>query len=432
MRAVRCRVTRALVVAVGLVLLSVAGWALTYDDRELGTAVLGGYRDGWFLLNAVISYAAGCALAVALLKNARGSRILRATLVAALPFVAAELLGVIGVVDYRSLAPGAGEARGRDATDARLRRAGIPGQRVTGEGLPDLHPLLGAPAEPIPFEFETDLYGLRNPRTKHDPEVLCLGDSLLVAGLVPIRQTVTERLERQLGVEVLNVSEPGFSPQEALIRLETTGLDPSGKLVLQFVFEGNDLADSKAWRAWRAAGRRPGYPESSLLRVLLRRLHQPRLAAGRVRRGRFPNAAGHAREIYFLYDGHRINADMDELPHLEAALLEARASIEARHGRYALVLVPFKLAALGKSMRWPEDSALARPEAWSSELRPALRELAERQGFPVFDATPALEQAVRNGRLPYFAADTHLNAEGHAALAEALTPWIRDLLERGV
>jgi lysophospholipase L1-like esterase len=60
----------------------------------------------------------------------------------------------------------------------------------------------------------------------------------------------------------------------------------------------------------------------------------------------------------------------------------------------------------------------------------ALAAMCDAAGIPFLDLAPALHSAAAAGRLPYFAADTHLNSAGHEVVAEAALPWIRSLLKR--
>jgi len=424
------------ILALGLLAASAASWIITHDDlSEPGTAILGGWRERWFLINVALSYAALWAAISAWLRPSREA-LLKAVAVhlgVALPIAAAELAAAVGLVDFRSLRAirGAFREGGPDLPDPRLRAASVPGLHAVGEQPPDLVAILGAAADPIPFDFATDAHGLRNPRAKPDPAVVCLGDSMLAAGLVPTEEIVTERLERALGVSVLNVGEPAYSPQEELIRFETTGVGPTGRLVLQFLFEGNDLTDSERWLAWRAAsdsGSGADWPDSGLLRYVLELLHRPKRAAGALRSGTLPGADGGETRVWFLYDAGGVAEHMQGWPAVAEALAAANREIRAAGGRYALVLIPSKLTVLHPLMTWPEVSPLRAEGSARSPLPAALAELARAEGIPFVDLTPALRASAERGALPYFAADTHLDATGHAVMAEALTPWVREQL----
>ena len=42
---------------------------------------------------------------------------------------------------------------------------------------------MGIDAEPVRYRFQTDRFGFRNAEEKADPRVVCIGDSMIVAGL---------------------------------------------------------------------------------------------------------------------------------------------------------------------------------------------------------------------------------------------------------
>jgi hypothetical protein len=407
-----------------LAVLSAVMWILTFDGSSApGMAVLGGYRDRWFLMNLILSYLTVMAgvLAVVGTKRSTFFKLIAINIGIILVFGALELPAALGLVDYSHAILGA--PAGPSEIDDRLRHASRPDVRTEGEAIPDLASWLGAPAEPVPYVFETDRYGLRNPVDKDDPRVVCLGDSILVAGLLPVESTVTEQLERILGVSVLSVAEVGYGPQEELIRFRTTGLDEDKRLFVHFIFEGNDLSDSYQWRQWRNRTLESQWPKSGLVKSLLRLMDLPRRAAGRRRTGVFGADGSSPQTVYFLYDKPIIDSE-SEWPHIREALLAARTEIESHGGRYAVVLVPAKLTVLHPFCAWPPESELDDPARWESALRSDLAKLCAEEDIPYLDLTDALRAVARTGELPYFANDTHLNEHGHKAMAEALAPWI--------
>ncbi|MGB5696723.1 MAG: hypothetical protein WBM46_13780 [Polyangiales bacterium] len=406
-----------------LAVLTTLMWVLTFDGSSVpGMAVLGGYRDRWFLVNLLLSYLTVVAGVLAIVGASRSTilKLIAMNLSIVCVFGVLELVAAVGIVDYRGIM--ARTQTRPSKIDDRLRNAGRPNIRVEGNAVPDLASWLGADAEPVPYVFETDRYGLRNPIDKEDPRVVCLGDSILVAGLLPVESTVTERLEQKLGVSVLSVAEVGYAPQEELIRLQTTGLD-GHRLVVQFIFEGNDLGDSYQWRKWRDSTFETEWPKSGLTKSLLRLLDRPRRAAGRRRTGLFPADAPSPKTVYFLYDS-TVSDSESEWVHLREALLTARDDIVSRGGRYAVVLVPDKLTVLYPYCAWPPESELDDPALWESALRSDLARFCAKEDIQYLDLTTALRLVAAEGELPYFANDTHLNERGHEAMAEALAPWV--------
>lgn len=418
----------------GAILLASAAatWFVFHDDLSSpGTAVLGGYRERWFLLAAGLTYSSMLLLGMGLLRPGRRglARLFLLHLGLAVPVLAAEAVAAAGLFDFRTLKKEVGHRATRTAEDVhpKLRRVGVPDASSSGEILPDLVKNFGVEAEPIQFAYQTDSLGLRNPGPKQDAKVLCLGDSVLVAGLVPVEEILTEQLEERLGKQVLNVSEVGYCPQEELIRLGTVTDDLAGKVVVQFVFEGNDLSDSGRWRKWSARTGKTGgadWPRSGLIKTVLQSLHRPKVRAGARRVGHFAAADGEEVDVYFLYDGAVIRAALPELEVLRETFRGAREEIEAAGGRYAIALIPSKITTLHGLCTFPEDSAIADPAHADSGLAAALATLCEEESIPFRDTTPALRAVAAGGELPFFPADTHLNATGHRTMAEALAEWI--------
>jgi hypothetical protein len=409
-----------------LAVLSTVMWVVTFDGSSApGMAVLGGYRDRWFLANLFLSYLTVVAAVIAIIGVDRATifKLIAVHLGIVSVFVALELAAVVGIVDYRNFTGAMLSNPGE--TDAGVRHAGRPNTRVEGTAVPDLASWLGADAEPVPYVFETDRYGLRNPIDKDDPGVVCLGDSVLVAGLLPVESIVTEQLERSLGVPVLNVAEVGYGPQEELARFDATGLGRD-RLIVHFIFEGNDLGDSYEWRQWRKRTIETPWPKSGLTKSVLRLLDGPRRAAGRRRTGLFPLDASSRETVYFLYDTQLIDSE-SEWGHLREVLIAARDDVVSRGGRYAVVLVPAKLTVLHPFCAWPAESELDDPARWESALRSDLAQFCTDEAIPHLDLTTALRGVAATGELPYFANDTHLNERGHEAMAEALAPWLEAL-----
>ena len=423
--------------AAALAVLAVAAgaWWGTWQDADApGTAVLGGYRDRWFLFNCAITWLASWAAVALVLRPAREVwfRVVGVHFGLGLLLVFLEATALIGLVDFRDLLPG---GRAYASAGARvhpeIRNALHPDQVSSGVIVQDLVPILGAEADTVQFTFETDGEGLRNAdaEARHSAAILCLGDSILVAGLVPLEQLVTTRLEDAVGMGVYNISGPGWSPQEGLRRLDALALDLADREVVHFIFEGNDLKDSKAWRQWVSASeatRRNGYPASGVVKALLAQMHRPKKGAGLKRSGLFDDAEAGRVRVYFFYDGPSNDAAMGELEHVMAALESAADSVRASGGRYRIVLVPAKLSVMGGLVEFAADSDLADPSRWASRLAEELGAFAARTGIPFLDLTPTLKRVARQeGRLPYYPADTHLNAVGHAAMAEAIAAWLR-------
>lgn len=417
-----------LVAGTALLGLAAAGWWLLYDDSSMGLSVLGGYRESRFLLLLAASWLGLSVLLLSLLAWRRAVVFRFVAVHAALGFavLALEALAFFGIADYSrllGLAPfDQPSAVARQLGVRHLTRANVVSDAAT---LPDLVLHLGADAEPVASHFSTDAFGLRNPTRKTDPRVVCLGDSVLVAGLVPDGALLTEQLQQQLQVEVMNCSEVRYSPQEEVLRLRATDLGVRGRLIVQFLFEGNDLSDSADWRQWREHRQASTWPPPGLLRSLLFLMKQPNRQGGMQRRARFRGS--NPTDVWFLYDAGAFAAaaELDELARFVAA---TDAQIRQDGGRYAVCVVPMKLNAIGSCCDFPADSSVDRDPQRLMTFRERMRQACADAGIPFLDLTAALAASAARGDLPFFAADTHLNATGHRVVAAAVAAWSLPLL----
>jgi len=434
---------RILAIAVGGAAVG-ALWVFTFDGMfdpaddirrpRSPTAILGGYRMRWFAVNLALTDLWICATAMLLARRRRLAmfRIAAVHLPIALVIGLLELSAFFGV-DFVAMS----EDPADYSADERLRWSGSPNEVIVDPANPDLVHRLRLPGEQLPVDLRRDDFGLRNPRTKSDARILCLGDSFIEASLLPIDDVVTERLERALGVPVMNVGENGYSLQEELIRVETLKLDLKNRLVIQFVFEGNDVSESHVYRQWiktpaprtwpARAEPRP-WPARGFLAAVTTLLQRPRHGDVQRRAGIYTVNDGTSRDVYFYYDAKDLDRWQAEVPHVLDVLSDAHASLKTEGADYAVVFLPTKLTILHPFCAWPPRSDLGDPARHSSDLRARVAERCRESGIPFADMTGPLRAAAKT-RLPFIVKDSHLNAYGHETLCEALAPWIRQMLK---
>lgn len=394
---------------------AVAWLAITRDPSVEHRRLLGLWRTRSVLVALPVLWSAMFLLARALSARA-AARFILVTLAGAIGWVALELAGAAGLVSYpRLLGQEAGETLGS---------VPLPNTVIRGRAPGDIALAWGLPCDQVEFEYRTDRRGFRNDHDRDGADVYLLGDSILVAGLVPFQQTVTARLEAALQRPVMNISLIGQSVQAECDLFRRAAVPVSGRLVVHFVFEGNDLADSRTFRHQPPAGAprpRGTLVDRSLARNLelwlIRRTDPVHPAAAR-----FTGDLG-GTTYGFIWTGRTMRGFDDELPHIASAMATLRDEVVAGGGRYAVVLVPAKLRVLGPLCRWPAGSALA---DWREQLSPLPEFLARwcaDRAVPYLDLTDALSTAARAGQVPFFPLDTHLNAAGHAVMADALASW---------
>jgi len=343
-----------------------------------------------------------------------GSRASRRVLAASGSLVAAwlllESLALLGLVSYPDLL---GTGPGKPLGAART-----PFLDLRGSEQEDMARRWGLPSAPIEYRIQTDRHGFRNLADRESAEVYCLGDSFLVAALVPGTETLPAQLEARLQRSVMGVALSGLGPQAECELLLQEGLPLEHRLVLHFLFEGNDLRDSAAWRRGPAPS---SWRERSLLaqlRLLARRLARPPPEDLERRTGWIGD------EPYRFYWLRQSFEGLEpELAPIAEALRGLRERVRAAGGEYGLVLIPTKLRVLGPFCRFAAGSELA---DWQRECGPLpefLRDWGAREGVGVLDLTEALRAACARGEVPWFPADTHWNANGCRAAAEAVADW---------
>lgn len=426
------------IAAPALVLLSIYLWVAGFNNDQMPPyAILGAYTHGWFVLNLAVSYIALWALIILLFRPSRGALLnsLLSHMAVGFLFAVLELPAMLGWINYQKYLPS-----GMAWTHKDEKQWVRPNIQMQGEAPTDLRIVYGIDAPMLPYSFQTDRFGLRNPEDKDDAEVFLLGDSILVAGLVPVEETVSERLERSLDTRVMNISQIGYAPQESLQRLEATGLDLNGKLVVHFIFEGNDLLDHKRWRhRYHGDSERPWiatvdpksvrvpWPDSGLIKSLMNMLLMHKKVLPEKRAALCRSAAQSAEKVYFFYDAGMIRDNMDEFPELVTLLEKAAHNIAARGGHYAVVFVPDKITVLQDHCSFEPGNHYADPSSRASGFGAKLADACDRLGIPFLDTTKALAASVDSDGFPFLAADTHLNSQGHAALEHVLKPFVDDL-----
>lgn len=323
-----------------------------------------------------------------------------------------EAAGVLGLVSWPELlAP--------RTSDIGTRR--VPYLDVAGTTFQDTASRWGLASDPMPFRYRTDRHGFRNEIDRADADIYLLGDSVLVAALLSFPETVAARLEKAVQKRVMQVALSGKSPQEVQQLFRDTGLEVRGRLVIQFVFEGNDLLDSRRSRLAVPDSSSLSLGERTLmhqLEVALQRLTQPVSGAAAL------SSCTIGGQMYtFLWTRWSFAGFEDEAAVVSDALLRFGAEIREAGGELAIVFVPSKLRVLGPICRFPPGSEITNFEAHLSPLRDHLRAWSDRSGIALLDLTEPLQGAARTGRIPWVWGDTHWNAEGHAIAAESLKTW---------
>ena len=374
----------------------------------------------------VVAALALVVVGIALLARARSRDAFRsvvaATVTVCLTLGVLEGLGRAGLIPWQKIfSPTFGDL-------GALGTQPVPNQDVKGMSRKDTASVWGLPSEPIAFHYRTDRRGFRNQPDRDAADVYLIGDSVLVGALVPFERTLVARLEALLTRPVVQVALINTAPQTMIEHFGKAGLDVRERLVLQFVFEGNDLGDSAALEPGMAASIAARVESKSLLDHtwrLLSALSEPTLGVARTR-----SCTIGADTYTFFWTAEHFAGHQGQATVITRALEAFGDTLRTSNARYAVVIVPTKLRVLAPLCpRWPAGSDLADWRAHLSPLRDHVLAWGRERGVPVLDLTPALEAAARRGTMPWFDTDTHWNENGHDAAARAIADW--DVVRQG-
>ena len=405
------------------------------DPRELDL-LFGAWRFRHVALALGLLFSAAAVLATWLGRNA-AMVFWSSALTAGILVVALEGAGRLGLIDWRAF-PGQASASARGPGWSLT-----PDVSVQGETHQDIATRFGIAHDAIPFDFQTDGYGFRNdPGTEANigadsgadsgadtgadtgvdtgADIILLGDSIVLGAQVPKALTLDSIVEQALGKPVMQAALLGLSIQAQHEMLSGTGIPLNGKHVVQFLFEGNDLIDSRDYRMQRDEGRATGDAgTSSFLKLLwdplVRRTNPP---------ARYHGCEIEGRMHLFLWTRRSFDGVTDEFSAITEAIAAFRDRVEAAGGTYALVFVPTKYRVLHAQCTFPAGSLISTPDQHLSPLRDLTAEWAAKAGIPYLDLTAALQDAAATGTSPWLWGDTHWNATGHAIAGSAVAEWI--------
>lgn len=376
------------------------------------------YFGRWRLRNvllALVAFGAAGYLAAALHSARSLATALFVTALGVMSWLLLEIPGLLGLVSYPTLL-GNHELIPTNDLASKPR----PHEDVRGETFFDIAMRWGIDHPGIPFHYQTDRHGFRNPDDPDSADIYVLGDSIVVGAAVPHERTAAARLAAETGRSAMSVALIGISPAKEQRLFEEAALPVEGRLVLQFVFEGNDLQDTRQERLAENgssdAERGPSLAERSFAKNLdlaLLRWTQPEVSVARRRSCQVGDE-----RVLFLWTGAPEGYDAERDRLLED-LSGFASRVANRGGRYAVVFVPTKLRVYAPHCAWPPDTELADPSVQG--LFPDwLSAWSARSGVPVVDLTDPLAEALAQGRAPWFWGDTHWNEIGHEVAARAV------------
>ncbi|MBI1374926.1 MAG: hypothetical protein GC159_19585 [Phycisphaera sp.] len=395
----------ALLFAIGLVGLTIFWLVLTATNDDSDWQFFGFWRVRHILVAAMGLWVSVALYCVDFSRRAL-FRYLFATILAVCAWGLVELVGIVGIVDYgRIFEPH--EALGQKA---------IPNLNVSGTTHQDLAQW-AASTDPIEFRYQTDHRGYRNASDLDRAQIYLVGDSILVAGLLPFKDTLTSLVADATKRSTMNIALIGIGPEEEYAHFVESGVPCDHSLVLQFIFEGNDLLDSHAYR--EAQGRpAPPPPRKLFLSYLLNAIKMKSDTCPPDRYRAFGQIGD--QRYAFLWTRPSFANDLEELSHIEQTIADFNRHVVERGGRYAVVFVPAKIRVLGPACTYPDDSSIKDYREHLNPMRDRLLKWCDEQRIDVIDLTDGLAASVQKGDVPWFPYDTHPNAIGHRVMASTI------------
>jgi lysophospholipase L1-like esterase len=297
------------------------------------------------------------------------------------------------------------------------------------------------------------------------PRVAVLGDSFVEALQVSLDETFAARIERMLGLEVLNLGVSGYSTDNELRAFLARGRRYRPDVVVLLVFLGNDVMENgarlylknphglppKPWLravapspalrrclavhrgAAALASRTPGmlWSHSRLTRALLTSGITASLGLACDTATGPPLTPG-VPEILGVYGEPATVGWREGWRTTERTIVRLDRRVRATGARFGVVVVPPSFEIDATQNVYLAMYPQLRERAWDygyPERR--LRSFLDELGVPVLSLVDALRtHRAETGKLGYYAWDGHWDADGHAVVADAVAPFVRTLLSQ--
>jgi lysophospholipase L1-like esterase len=276
-------------------------------------------------------------------------------------------------------------------------------------------------------EVSYDGNGFRNDQDLEQADLVLIGDSFVEGPLVRLDETVAKQLETRLGLVTANLGQSGYTLQQEAIVLERFGLPLRPRLVLWFLFGGNDLRDVKHYEWLHEHFQELQHPKAVPLRERLF-LRNVLLALSRASTRHLPGRRALAQSAIFRRaDGEEdvVYFDEAEAPWSEhdwqvmtETLRDAAHRTRKTGARFVLVYIPRKFRVYREHVTADPASDVAR---WrQNDLPEELAAWCAREKIELVDTTPILEAEAARGVHTYFVDDVHWNPRGHEVVADLL------------
>lgn len=284
--------------------------------------------------------------------------------------------------------------------------------------------------QPYRVRLRYDAHGFRNATDLARADVVAIGDSFVEAVLLQQGETVSERLARGLGSPVANLGQSGYGFRQELVVLRRFGLPLKPRVVIWFLFGGNDFRDVESYEQMRARfgelAEAPPFRQRSFTRsalfALSRATMPQRFSDQALRHLAYFRGADGARDAVIFGQATEHPSEHQWQVGVEA-LVEASDSTRDAGAEFLLVYIPRKFEVYQGLLEIPEGSFVA---DWrDAKLNERVAAWAASRGIAFLDTTPPLRREAQAGSHPYLLDDVHWNARGHELAADAIGDWLR-------
>jgi hypothetical protein len=282
--------------------------------------------------------------------------------------------------------------------------------------------------------YRTDENGFRNPPGVRRADIVFLGDSFTEAGPLPEEDTFVRRVGAASGLQTINLGHSRYGPQQELRVLEKFGFAYRPRVVVWVLFEGNDLSDAHRFAEWKKDPTRTEtlpvrYAKYSPIVKLIE--NTARTTVDKPRRMLLSD--GRTQEVYLDYRYVPDEPARDPLgvSEMKRALQLGMELCRSRGITLLILLVPIKVRALAPWIIFngEADRDLFLPggnEVNEGDFGHVVRDASRDLRLPVVDTFPLLRRRAEvDNRFVYATyADSHLEVDGHAVLADAILDWL--------
>ena len=287
--------------------------------------------------------------------------------------------------------------------------------------------------------FTTNALGIRaaelGPKQPGETRVLAVGDSFTLGLAVDDSETFSAELDARLGesVTVLNAGVPGYGTAQATALMRRLVPKTGADAVLLTVYTGNDLRDNLRW------SKSPGMPTRPPTVVEAPPPERSAWLKGLARASRLVSYLLMWSDLKKAESDFRVAEFKDEIlpfagldgleplmPPTRTALQRFSDACKNLRVRCGVALVPPAYAVHTERLPKTFEAFGIDPARAAIDLPQQHVRAAVPHPMPVIDLTTALRQEADRG--PYLVFDPHFSADGHRIAAEALTPFVLELM----